>query len=482
MTKNLSVVVAGSGAIKDIIIKAGTTAKDIVKEMGLTGYRLSKNPDDPPFGENENIYPKVKDGDKLYASTRAVAGRVPALLLFIFIAIFLISIGILGLYYTEKIETLSSKVTSGNTQKINLKSNLGQNPFLVNSQKQALPKKKVEKVPITGSLFIKSKPSGAKVYLDGNFKGVSPLCLKKLPLKSYQLKLLKEGYQNWEKTIKIESSQREISADLKLLTGYLSITSNPSGAKVFLNRNYIGDTPISKLTYPIGSYKIRLEKEDYLIWENTVKIEKDKETTIFPILKKNLLVNGDFRKDWPIGWNKQLREGITGPTWAKVENEKLHLYHSGKSFFVLYQGIEVEDITNLMFKGSFRLKSWHKEEGLLAGWGAGMVLIELQYQDAKGNFLGKTRIMNTTKAFLSGTGLAGVPEPQGGSPTSHIYEIKSDWYKDFKINIEEEIKNYLLKVDFEKVKRIYLILDIAGSDGGCGGEAYIDNLSLYYEK
>jgi len=483
MTKNLSVVVAGSGAIKDITIKAGTTAKDIVRDLGLTGYKLSKKADEAPFGENENVYPQVEDGDKLYTSTRADAGRVPALLFFIFIAIFLISIGILGLYYTEKIETLPSKIISENIQKIQPQNDLSSKPSLVDSQKPTLPKKKIEKVPIAGSLFIKSKPEGAEVYLDGNFKGATPLCLKKLPLKTYQLKLVKQDYQDWQKTIKLEASPREISASLKLLTGFLSITSHPSGAKVFLDGDCIGDTPLLRLSYPIGSYKIRVEKEDYLPWKDETKIKKDEESAIHFVFKRNLLANGDFNKDWEIGWNKQMGKGITGPTWVKVKDGKLHIYHSGKSFFILYQGIEVEDIANLIFKASFKLKSWHREQGLLAGWGTGMVLIELQYQDVKGNsLLGKTRIMNATRSFLSGTGLAGVPEPQGGSPACHIYEVGSDWHKDFEINIKKEIKDYLPKVDLENVKRICLILDITGSDNGCGGEAYVDNLSLYYEK
>lgn len=369
MTKNIVVLVAASGVLKNAVIKAGTTPKDIVRDLGLTGYMLSKSSTDPPFGDDENVYPQVEDGDKLYASTRADAGRVPALLPFSFIAIFLILIGILGLYYTEKIKTLSSKITSENTQKIQPPNNLGGEPSLASSKKDSLSKKKVEKVPVTGSLFVKSEPSGAEVYLNGDFKGMSPLYLKKLPLESYQLELLKEGYQSWQKTIEIENSQREIIAVLKLLTGFLSITSNPSGAKVFLDGDCIGETPLLRLSYPVGSYKISVEKEDYLPWKDEAKIKKDEESATHFVLKRNLLVNGDFNKDWEIGWNKQMGKGITGPTWVKVKDGKLHLYHSGKSFFVLYQGIEVEDITNLIFKGSFRLKSWHKEEGLLAGWG-----------------------------------------------------------------------------------------------------------------
>lgn len=72
--KNLAVVVAGgAGDIKDITIRPGTTAQDILREIDLEGYVLSKG-NEAPFGENENVYPLVQDGDKLYASTPAEAG------------------------------------------------------------------------------------------------------------------------------------------------------------------------------------------------------------------------------------------------------------------------------------------------------------------------------------------------------------------------------------------------------------------------
>jgi hypothetical protein len=75
MVKNISVVIAGSGDIRDIGIKPGTTAGDILRQLNLNGYVLSKGQNEPPFGNGENIYPLVRDGDKLYASTPATVGR-----------------------------------------------------------------------------------------------------------------------------------------------------------------------------------------------------------------------------------------------------------------------------------------------------------------------------------------------------------------------------------------------------------------------
>jgi hypothetical protein len=49
----------------------------------------------------------------------------------------------------------------------------------------------------TESLMVLSDPAGAKVYLDGQFKGISPLALMGLSAGSHQLKLTKFGYADF---------------------------------------------------------------------------------------------------------------------------------------------------------------------------------------------------------------------------------------------------------------------------------------------
>lgn len=72
--KNISVLVAGTGSIKDITIKPGTTANDILTELDLGGYHLTKAKGEPPFAEADNVYTQVENGAKLYATTDAEAG------------------------------------------------------------------------------------------------------------------------------------------------------------------------------------------------------------------------------------------------------------------------------------------------------------------------------------------------------------------------------------------------------------------------
>jgi len=64
-TKRVTIVVAGSGGQKhDVEIQRGVTVRDLLQQLNLTGH-VSKLDDPSPFGENEDIFSRVQDGEKL---------------------------------------------------------------------------------------------------------------------------------------------------------------------------------------------------------------------------------------------------------------------------------------------------------------------------------------------------------------------------------------------------------------------------------
>jgi hypothetical protein len=73
--KRISVVIAGStrGA-QDLTIQPGTTSRDVMTQLGLEGYLLSAKGGNTYFGDDENLYPQVLDGDLLYATSSAEVG------------------------------------------------------------------------------------------------------------------------------------------------------------------------------------------------------------------------------------------------------------------------------------------------------------------------------------------------------------------------------------------------------------------------
>lgn len=57
--------------------------------------------------------------------------------------------------------------------------------------------------PSSGNLNLISKPKGAKVFVNGQPKGETPLKLSGLPLKTFRVKFSKEGYKELEKEVEV---------------------------------------------------------------------------------------------------------------------------------------------------------------------------------------------------------------------------------------------------------------------------------------
>jgi hypothetical protein len=74
--KRVSVVVAGTGQIRDIQIEPGTSVGDVLQQLGLREYLLSKGPNEPFLANVDSVYDKVNDGEKVFASTKAEVGTV----------------------------------------------------------------------------------------------------------------------------------------------------------------------------------------------------------------------------------------------------------------------------------------------------------------------------------------------------------------------------------------------------------------------
>ncbi|MEN6532644.1 MAG: hypothetical protein ABFD89_03220 [Bryobacteraceae bacterium] len=72
--KRVSVVIAGTGQIRDLEIQPGTSAGDILTQLSLRDYQLSRGPNEPFLANADSVYDKVNDGQKLYASTKAEVG------------------------------------------------------------------------------------------------------------------------------------------------------------------------------------------------------------------------------------------------------------------------------------------------------------------------------------------------------------------------------------------------------------------------
>jgi hypothetical protein len=137
---------------------------------------------------------------------------------------------------------------------------------------------KVELIPTTtGLVNIISDPSGAAILLNGKATGkITPATLEELPLKKdLTITLSKPKFKDFEQVLNLQStSPQKISTVLEPITGSIYVSSNPSGAAIYLNKERTGKTTPDTLSdLKIGEeYTVRLSKKGYKSWSKSVEV------------------------------------------------------------------------------------------------------------------------------------------------------------------------------------------------------------------
>lgn len=147
-------------------------------------------------------------------------------------------------------------------------------------------------VPIvrTYQFSLSSTPSGASVYINGTYRGNTPLQIS-LNQGTYNLRVERAGYRNYEERFTID---RNMSKNVDLVpiiqTHQLSVTSSPSGAGVYIDGNYRGRTPL-QLSLQQGTYTLSVEMEGYRKYEERFTIDRNmtRNATLVPIVRTYLL-------------------------------------------------------------------------------------------------------------------------------------------------------------------------------------------------
>lgn len=136
--------------------------------------------------------------------------------------------------------------------------------------------------PTTGTVTIESTPANAAVYVDGNYIGRSPVSYTARG-GTYNVRVEANGYQTWSQSVTIRNGQHNgIHANLNAVrqTGTVSFHSAPQGARVYVNGDYIGTTPLNNRTYDTGTYTARFERDGYNSASVTFTVSADSRQTV----------------------------------------------------------------------------------------------------------------------------------------------------------------------------------------------------------
>ena len=135
-------------------------------------------------------------------------------------------------------------------------------------------------------LFVNSNVEKAEVFLNDKYVGQTPLTFKTEPLKNATVKVTKEGYEDYQEAITIKKEERTTVEVELIKPTVLFVNSNAEKAEVFLNDEYVGQTPLTFKTEPLENATVKVTKEGYEDYQEVITVKSEEKAHIYMVLKK----------------------------------------------------------------------------------------------------------------------------------------------------------------------------------------------------
>jgi len=163
--------------------------------------------------------------------------------------------------------------------------------IILNDYGIVLRKGEVWKLKVTGDkvsdlipINIVTKPTDVQIFIDDKLQNTGSI---KVTLGEHKLRIEKEGYQTKEEKIIVNDNNTLFNYTLsEIELAGVQISSNPSGAKIYINSLEKGETNKGLFLYP-GSYDIKLTKSGYLDKEEKISVSSNKQNNFTYNLSKN---------------------------------------------------------------------------------------------------------------------------------------------------------------------------------------------------
>ncbi|MEA1863847.1 MAG: PEGA domain-containing protein [Euryarchaeota archaeon] len=140
----------------------------------------------------------------------------------------------------------------------------------------------------TGSISISSSPAGADIYLDAIREGTTPKTISGVTVGSHTIKLGKSGYVDITRTVAVGAGETatisETLTELAQEPGFISISSSPAGADIYLDGIREGTTPKTISGVTVGSHTIRLEKSGHTAAVRNVTLRAGETSNVYEAL------------------------------------------------------------------------------------------------------------------------------------------------------------------------------------------------------
>lgn len=140
---------------------------------------------------------------------------------------------------------------------------------------------------IKAQLSVISETPGSIIKINNQEKGVDNFTGPLNP-GYYKIEVLKEGYRPYVESIQLgpKETKNVKVPPLTPITGTLKITYNPVGAKINLDGEYVGETPMVIKEILIGNHKMSITKDGFESYNASIDIKENELTSLEGSLKK----------------------------------------------------------------------------------------------------------------------------------------------------------------------------------------------------
>jgi hypothetical protein len=122
-------------------------------------------------------------------------------------------------------------------------------------------------------LTVTADIDGATVYVNGTSVGSAPYEDSDIGVGSHEVKVTRDGYADYVEIVRIRGGKTtELRVSLNVLPPSLRIVSDVEGATVFLDRNYIGTTPVDIKAVEPGEHQLTVSADGYDMYSETLAV------------------------------------------------------------------------------------------------------------------------------------------------------------------------------------------------------------------
>jgi TonB family protein len=128
-----------------------------------------------------------------------------------------------------------------------------------------------------GTLVVESEPAGARVSVNDEERGQTPLRLADLPFGSYSVKVERKGYEAQQRGVTL--AEGAAAGELRVVLnrvaapqGQTDVVSTPSGASVSVDGRPVGTTPLTGLRLRPGKRRLEVALDGHETWAETVNV------------------------------------------------------------------------------------------------------------------------------------------------------------------------------------------------------------------